>query len=91
MWKLTAHKRCKNKQEIKVRALLTEMVEYSYATYAGAFEQHFKKLVAEIPKTNNYSAELLFKVTQRNLKSVEVWKLTAAGDYKYKMFTLDYV
>jgi len=90
-WQLTEHKSPNGKQEIEVKMLLKEMAEYTYATYAEAFEKHFNQLVKDIPKTNNYSADLLYKVTQRNLKSVEVWKMTITGEFKYKMFTLDFV
>lgn len=90
-WRLIENKTPRGQQEIKVKQLLREMAEYSYATYAEAFENHFKQLVKEIPRTNNFSADILFKVKQRNFKSVEVWKMTPEGDYKYKMFTLDYV
>lgn len=91
MWKLIEHTKIKGKQEIMVKQLLKEMAEYSYATYAEQFENHFNQLVKEIPRSNNYSADLLFKVTQRNHKSVEVWKMTVTGEFKYKMFTLDFI
>lgn len=91
MWKLTENKSPKGQQEIRVKILLSEMAEYSFATYAEQFENHFKEMVKQIPKSNNYSADLLFKITQRNLKSVEVWKLTVTGEFKHKMFTLDYI
>lgn len=90
-WKITENKSPKGQQEIKVKTLLKEMAEYSYATYAEAFENHFKQLVLDIPKTNNFSADVMFKVTQRNQKSVEVWKMTTTGDFNYKMFTLDFI
>ncbi|MBD3748959.1 MAG: hypothetical protein IE931_05640 [Sphingobacteriales bacterium] len=90
-WKITQNRELKSQQEIKVSQLLKEMAEYSYATYAEAFENHFNLLIKDIPKTNNYSADLLYKVTQRNLKSVEIWKMTVDGEFKHKMFTLDYV
>ena len=91
MWKLTENKSPKGQQEIKVKILVKEMSQYSYAPYAEAFENHFKQLVKEIPRTNNFSADLLFKVIARNLKSVEVWKMKITGEFNYKLFTLDYV
>ena len=91
MWKITEHKIAKQQQELKVKALAKEMAEYSFATYAEQFINHFKALIKEIPKTNGYSADLLYKVTQRNLKSVEIWKMDVEGNYKYKMITLDYI
>ena len=91
MWKLTENKAPKGQQELRVKLLLLEMAEVSWITYAGQFEDSFKQRIQEIPRTNNYSAELMYKVTQRNLKSIEVWKLTVTGDYKHKMFTLDYI
>lgn len=90
MWKLTENKTADTEQELKVKALLREMSD-SYAETAGEFENHFKQLVKDIPRSNNYSADLLYKLTPRNQKSVEVWKMTPKGDYKYKMFTLEYL
>lgn len=91
MWKVTEHKRSNQQQEIKVAQLVREMAEYSYATYAEQFENHFKERIQEIPRTNNFSADLLYQVTQRNHKSVEVWKMTTQRDFKYKMFTLEFI
>lgn len=91
MWNLTVNREPKGQQEIKVKMLLKEMAEYSYATYAEAFQNHFNQLIKDIPRSNNYSADLIYKVTQRNLKSVEVWKMKPNGDFNYKMFTLFFV
>lgn len=91
MWKITEHKSSQQQQELNVKILVKEMAEYSYATYAEQFETHFKDLIKQIPKTNCYSADLFYKATQRNLKSVEIWKMDIEGNFKYKMFTLDYI
>lgn len=91
MWKITEHKYLRQSQELNVANLIREMSMYSFASYAEQFENHFKDLIKDIPRYNNFSADLLYKVTQRNLYSVEVWKLTVEGDLKYKMFTLDYI
>jgi hypothetical protein len=90
MWKVTEHKSPKNQQEVRVKTLIKEMAAYSYASYAEEFKNHFEVLVNDLPKTNNYAPELMFKITQRNLKSIELWKLKVNGDFDYKMFTLDY-
>lgn len=91
MWKIIEHKNPRHKQEIEVKSLLNEMSIYSYASYAEQFESHFKILVKDIPTSNGFTAENQYKVTPRNHKSVEVWKLTAAGDFKTKMWTLNFV
>lgn len=90
-WKIEENKIPKNKQEIEVKQLLKEMAEYSYATYAEQFANHFKKLLEEIPKSNNFSADLLYKAKPISSKKVEIWKLTISGEYKTKMFTLEYL
>lgn len=90
-WKLIENKKPKGPQDARVKHLLLEMTEYSFATYAGQFESQFKRLVKELPRTNSFSADLMFRVTQRNLKSVEVWKVTPEGDFKHKMWTLNYI
>lgn len=89
-WKLTENKAANTYQELQVKNLLKEMAANTYATYAEAFEFHFKNLVKDIPKSNALSAEQIFKITPRNTKSVEVWKLDTKGDFKCKMFTLEY-
>lgn len=91
MWKVTEHKCSSTYQELNVKRIVNEMAEYSYDTYAEAFENHFKQLIKEIPRHNNFSADLLYQVTPRNQKSVEVWKMTVQGEFKYKMFTLDFI
>lgn len=67
------------------------MAQYTYATYSEQIEWIFKGQVREIPRTNNFSADLLYQVKKIDAKVVEIWKMTADGDFKYKMFTLEYV
>ena len=67
------------------------MAEFSYATNAISFEIAFKRLIKDIPAHNSFSADQMYRCIQRNLKSVEIWKMTVQGDFKKKMFTLDYV
>ena len=76
---------------MNVILLLKEMAEYSFASYAEQFINSFKERIVEIPRHNNFSADLLYKVTPRNHKSVELWKMTVEGDFKYKMLTLDFI
>lgn len=91
MWKVTEHKCLSQNQEIKVKILVKEMAQYTYATHPEQFKVQFETLIKDIKRHNNFSAENLYKVSQRNEKSLEIWKTTASGDFKYKMFTLDYV
>ncbi len=91
MWKIKQHKTPKSQQDLRVKVLLNEMAEYSYATNADEIELQFKRLIKEIPKTNSFEAGLMYKVTPRNKKSVEVWKMTVTGDFKTKMYQLDFV
>ncbi|MDR2205786.1 MAG: hypothetical protein LBE36_06500 [Flavobacteriaceae bacterium] len=91
MWKVTTFKYQVQRQEVVVKSLIMEMAEYSYAVSAEQFEDHFKRLIKDISCRNNFSADLLYKVVQRNQKSVEVWKTTLSGDFKYKMFMLEYI
>lgn len=91
MWKVTEHKRSNQQQELNVVSLVKEMAEYTFASYAQQFIDSFKERLSEISRQNNFSADLLYRATQRNLKSIEIWKMDVQGDFKYKMFTLDYV
>ena len=90
-WQLIENRNPVGQQEIKVKMLLKEMAEYTYATYAEQFENHFKQLVKDIPRTNSFSAENAFKVKAKGMKSVEVWKMKLDGDYNYKMYTLNFI
>ncbi len=90
MWKLTEYKSTDAKKETKVKLLVKEMAANTFASYAEQFADAFKIRLAEIPRQNNFSADLLYKCTQRNMYSVEIWKLDVAGEFKYRMFTLDY-
>jgi hypothetical protein len=90
MWTLKENRKLKGQQEVRVKLLLSEICDYSYASNASEFENLFKLRIKEIPRTNNYSADLLYRVTPMNLTSVEVWKMTVQGDFNYKMFTISY-
>lgn len=92
MWKVTSHKEPKGQQDIQLKMLIKEMAEYTYATYASQFEYAFESLIeTEIKATNSFKPSLMYKVTPRNQKSVEVWKLTVQGDFKEKLYTLEFV
>lgn len=88
MWKVTEHKKSYQSQELKVCSLVQEMARYTFATTAPEFESAFKARINEIPRTNSFSPDLMYRISQRNPKSVELWKMTASGDFKYKIFTL---
>ena len=91
MWKIIVHKQLQGQQELKVIALLKEMAQDSYATYADAFISHFQQLVKEIKATNKFTAEHAYKITPRNPESVECWKMTVSGEFKYKIATLNFI
>lgn len=88
MWKVTEHKRPKSKQDLEVTVLLKEIATYDIH-YSGELIRMFEQEVKNIKRSNNFSADLMYKLTQRNQTSVELWKLTVKGDYKDKLFTLN--
>lgn len=90
MWKLTIHKSLNGYQDTRVRILVKEIATYSIETYAEAFENHFKARIIEIPRTNNFSANLLYRCKQVNFTTVEIWKMKADGDFKEKVFTVEF-
>lgn len=90
MWKITKHKAATGQQELQVCIKVREL-EYSNISYAESLIDEFRTKLKEIKRTNNFSADLIYKATPRNHQSLEIWKLTADGDYNYKMFTLDYI
>lgn len=89
MWTLIQHKESKTATDLRVKSLLKEMKD-SYAYNAESFKNHFKQLIKDIPKSNNFSADLMYEVTPRNQKSVEVWKMDSKGEFKDKLYTLNY-
>lgn len=90
MWKVTQHKTPKAQQEIKVSIAVKEMAQNTYATAAPAFIDAFKNRMAEIPRSNNFAAELLYQCKELCLYKVEIDKLDVQGNFKYKMFTLEF-
>lgn len=90
MWKITEGKSSSAQQEVKVKMIVREMAEGTYATYAEAFIEAFKDRLKEIPRTNVFSADHFYKCKEISLYSVEICKLDVKGDFKYRMFTLDY-
>jgi len=91
MLKITTFKKGDSKQELEVSALVKEMSIGTYATTSGEFEIAFKQLLKGISKSNNFSADLLYTVTPRNEKAVEIWKLKVNGEPNYKMFMLEFI
>lgn len=88
-WKIIKHKAGSGQQELQVCVKVREL-EYSNITYAESLIDEFKQKLKEVKRTNNFSADLMYKATPRNQKSIEIWKMTADGDFNYKMFTLEY-
>lgn len=90
MWKVTQHRNPSALQEIKVVMLAKEIAQIDWITSSSGFEYRFESDVKDIKRTNNYEAWMLYKITRRNQKSVELWKLDVKGYYKYKILTIDY-
>lgn len=90
-WKVTKNKIEIKPQEVAVLNLINEMADYSNASNASEFENEFKRNIVNIKRHNNFSADLMYKITARNQYSVELWKLNAQGDFKYKMLQLDHI
>ena len=90
MWDLKTIKEPKGQQELKVSMELKQMVQCTYATNSYEFESAFKELLSRQKRTNNFSAELMFRVKNLDIQTVEIWKMTADGDFKHKIFELKY-
>lgn len=88
MWKVTKENRNFSSAELKVIVLVREIAEFTFATYAEQIIDQIHYQLPTIKRGNNFSADLMYKATQRNLKSIEVWKLDVQGNYKYKMMQL---
>jgi hypothetical protein len=89
-WKFQQHKTFTAQQDIKVSMLVKEMSTYSYLYTSEDFNSTFKERLKEIKRTNNFSADHLFKANLLTHNKIEIWKLNVQGDFKTKMFTLDY-
>lgn len=90
MWKITEHKSPRSKQALEVAVILKEIATYEGVTYSESFINLFEKKIQEIPRNNIYAAHLFHKLTPRNLYSLELWKLDAQGEFKEKLYTLNY-
>ena len=79
MWKVTQYKTFKSKQDIQVSLLVKELAQNTYATISHELENHFKERLSALKKNNAFAPELMYRLTRRNLKSAEVWKLYPNG------------
>ncbi|SFC33389.1 hypothetical protein SAMN05421780_104294 [Flexibacter flexilis DSM 6793] len=95
MWNLTEHQKPSTRQDLQVLVSIRDTIEYAtHCTYAGSFINQFKIDLSEIPRSNNFSADLMYKAIAPNQdeysNTVEIWKLKANGDFKTKLYTLIY-
>ncbi|SFB81117.1 hypothetical protein SAMN05421780_101582 [Flexibacter flexilis DSM 6793] len=93
MWKITEHKEAKSRQDIMVLAMIKEIIEHkTYITYAGSFIDEFKSRLAEIPRANKYSADLMYRTFTNDEwgKTLKIAKLNVLGDVKAIMYTLSF-
>lgn len=88
MWKITEHVTPKSGQDLMVTILIKELCQLDWISYSQSFQDAFNNRVKEITAKNNYTAENMYKITQRNETSVELWKMKANGDFNYKMYTI---
>lgn len=91
MWAITEFKKQLKSQEMAVVSTVREMALYTWAYNAETFESAFKEQLKDIPRSNNFSAEYMYKVKHLNQYSIEVWKVRPNGDFNYKMFQLDFI
>jgi hypothetical protein len=91
MWIITKHQCSDHLQEGQVIELITEMAQYTFASYADQFIQSFKSQLQDIPQTNAFAAVHLYKAKEVDMKTVEIWKTTITGEMKRKLITLEYV
>jgi hypothetical protein len=87
IWKFQQHKVGESHTEISVSILVKEMAEYQ-ASLSETWADEFHKRLKELPRSNNFSADNMFKAIPKDLLSLEVWKLKANGDFNYKMFAV---
>lgn len=88
LWKIRKHKELKSQLDLRVGAMLREICLTTYAESSSEFKGIFDRLLKNIKSTNQYSADILYRMTERNPDSAEVWKMTPEGDYKNKLFTI---
>jgi hypothetical protein len=86
-WNIEEHKVSDSYQEISVSILVKEMKEYQ-ASLAETWINEFEFRLKQIKRSNNFSADNMFKAIPRDLLCLEVWKLKANGDLNYLMFTV---
>lgn len=91
MWKITKHRIGTYANDLKIAALVRELSEIDWLTTPGELAGAFDRATSEMPKTNSFSPDLMYKVVELNDKSVEIWKLNVEGDFKNKMFTLEFI
>lgn len=90
MWKIKIVKQPKTKVELEVKCVLNELAAYTFAINSQELETAFNSQIKSVKSSNNFTASLMYKMTPRNQKSVDVWKLNVHGDFKEKLYQLDY-
>lgn len=91
MWNLKTIKAPKGQLELKISYQLKEMIQFTFATNSFEFISAFHERLSSLKRTNNFSADLMYKAKGIDLTHVEIWKLTATGYLKHKMFELEYI
>lgn len=88
-WNVIQHKVGNGQQEINVSVTVKELAN-TWATNSNEWIDIFHKRLEGMKRKNIHSANHFYKGTPINLKSLEVWKLDINGDFKYKMFTINF-
>ena len=91
MWTITEHTNNNSRVELEVSIMIKEITgQYSYLTSSYQFKDKFEDEAKIMKRTNNFSVDLMYKVKIIDTYTAEVWKLTADGEWKKKMFTVSY-
>lgn len=90
MWKVTQHKEERGYIGLHVSKIVKEIAIIGWITSAEQYSDRFEHEVKQVKRSNNFSADLMYKVKEINWNKIEIWKLTVTGEEKTKLFTLEY-
>ena len=91
MWKVTVVKQPRSSIELKVSIVVNQTAKIDWIRLSTYWIERFEAELDALKTGNAFKASHSFKATPRNLFSLEVWKMTADGEFKHKMWRVDLV
>ena len=91
MWKVTVVKQPRSSIELKVSIVVNQTAKIDWIRCSTDWIERFDAELEVLKTGNAFKASHSFKATPRNESSLEVWKINGNGEFKHKMWQVDFV